>query len=81
MKKLFLLIITIISIQAIVAQQSFQKQLFPEHTSNLNIPFTHSSYAELDYYFNKGENSHTTSKPYVYNEAAYFVNLDELKTI
>tara|TARA_R110002073_G_scaffold40547_5_gene115260 strand:+ start:417965 stop:420049 length:2085 start_codon:yes stop_codon:yes gene_type:complete len=53
---------------------------FPEHQSQLNIPFTHSAYAELDYYYNKGENAHTASKPYVYTDAANYVNLDALKT-
>jgi hypothetical protein len=54
--------------------------MFPEHTSELNIPFTHSSYAGLDYYLDKGENTHTASKPYIYNDAAQHVDLNELKS-
>ena len=80
MNKLLLLVLTLISFQVTFAQQNFQKKLFPEHNSDLNIPFTHSSYAELDYYYNKGENSHTASKPYSYNDAAFYVNLNTLKT-
>ena len=80
MNKLLLLVLAILSFQATFAQQTFQKKLFPEHNSDLNIPFTHSSYAELEYYYNKGENSHTASKPYSYNDAARYVNLNTLKT-
>ncbi len=80
MNKIALLVTSILFLQVAFAQQKSQKQLFPEHNSTLNIPFTHSSYAELDYYYNKGENSHTTSKPYLYNDAARYVNLDALKT-
>jgi hypothetical protein len=53
---------------------------FPEHTSELNIPFTHSSYADLDYYFNKGENSHTASKPFIFSDVSNYVDLSEIKT-
>jgi len=57
-----------------------KNSMFPEHTSELNIPFTHSSYADLDYYFNKGENSHTSSKPYLFSDATNHIDLSELKT-
>ena len=59
---------------------AFINSMFPEHTSELNIPFTHSSYADLDYYFDKGENSHTASKPYIFSDATSYVDLSELKT-
>jgi len=54
--------------------------MFPEHTSELNIPFTHATYSNLDYYFDKGVNSHTASKPYIFSEASNYLDLSELKT-
>lgn len=52
------------------------QSLFPEFNSELNIPFTHQDYDEIEYYLNVGENTHTTSKPYLYNEVKSFVNLE-----
>jgi hypothetical protein len=41
----------------------------PQYTSRLNIPFSHSYYAQFDDDLNKvGANNHTSSKPYTYNE-------------
>ncbi len=80
MKQLFLFGVTCIFVQLTIAQgNTNSKDLFPEHDSQLNIPFTHSSYAELEYYFNKGNNSHTASKPYSFMEAARHVDLNTLK--
>lgn len=53
--------------------------LFPEHTSELNIPFTHETYNSYDLYLNKVANSHTAVKPYLYNEVKEYVDLDALK--
>ena len=55
------------------------KLTFPEHKSQLNIPLVHSTYNELDYYYSQDNNSHTTSKPYIYSEASNYINLDNLK--
>jgi len=56
------------------------KTNFPEHKSELNIPFTHSTYSDLDFYYNSAENSHTGFKPFIYSEATKYVDLDAQKT-
>ncbi|MDG5490705.1 gliding motility protein RemB [Psychroserpens sp. SPM9] len=45
-----------------------------EYTSQLNIPFTHNYYAKFDQQMNGlGTNSHTASKPFMYEEvSAYY---------
>jgi hypothetical protein len=53
--------------------------LFPEHKSELNIPFKHATYNEYDAYLNNANNSHTGVKPYLYNEVREYVDLDALK--
>ncbi|WP_452230966.1 gliding motility protein RemB [Lacinutrix sp. MEBiC02404] len=56
---------------------SVNKKLVPytnkEFTSQLNIPFTHSAYAKFDRNINLvGTNSHTASKPFVYEEVSKY---------
>lgn len=42
-----------------------------EYSSQLNIPFTHTYYARFDASMNAvGTNSHTASKPFIYNDVA-----------
>lgn len=53
--------------------------LFPEHKSELNIPFTHATYNAYDAYLNNADNSHTGVKPYLYNEVREYADLDALK--
>jgi len=53
--------------------------LFPEHTSELNIPFTHTEYSSYDFYLNQAENSHTAVKPYMYSEVTKHIDLDAQK--
>ncbi|PCH51848.1 MAG: gliding motility protein RemB, partial [Flavobacteriaceae bacterium] len=53
--------------------------LFPEHKSELNIPFTHAEYSLYDYYLNQEDNSHTAVKPYVYSEVEKYIDLDAKK--
>ena len=44
-----------------------------EFKSQLNVPFTHSSYAKFDRQINLvGTNSHTASKPFVYKEVSKY---------
>ncbi len=54
-----------------------KSSLFPEFQSELNIPFTHQQYDEMIYFLNKDENTHTASKPFLYNEVRPYVNLEE----
>ncbi len=51
------------------------KNLFPEFESELNIPFTHRSYDNLIYHLQKGQNTHSAFKPYIYNEVKPYVDL------
>lgn len=51
----------------------YKKYNNPEFESHLNIPFSHSYYAQFDGAMNKvGSNNHTASKPYSYVEVAKY---------
>ncbi|WP_414731215.1 gliding motility protein RemB [Xanthomarina sp.] len=54
-----------------------------EYKSQLNIPFTHSNYAKFDRSINLvGTNSHTASKPYMYEDVAPYYNFQaEIDTL
>ncbi len=54
--------------------------LFPEFNSELNIPLTHQGYDEIEYYLNVDDNTHTASKPYLYNEVKPYVDLEAKRT-
>ncbi|MFD2542534.1 gliding motility protein RemB [Lacinutrix gracilariae] len=63
---------------------SVNKKLVPytnkEYTSQLNIPFTHSAYAKFDRNINLvGTNSHTASKPFVYEDVSKYYNFEAEK--
>ncbi|MFK5958875.1 MAG: gliding motility protein RemB [Lutibacter sp.] len=60
-------------------QKVTKNTLFPEHKSELNIPFTHAEYNSYDYYLNQADNSHTAVKPYVYSEITKYIDLDTQK--
>jgi hypothetical protein len=48
----------------------------PEFESHLNIPFSHSYYAQFDASLNKvGSNNHTGSKPFTYAEVSKYYDL------
>jgi hypothetical protein len=50
----------------------------PQFESHLNIPFSHSYYAQFDSSMNQvGTNNHTASKPYTYAEVSKYYNLKE----
>lgn len=53
-----------------------ENTLFPEFQSELNIPFVHQEYDDIIYHLNRGENTHTASKPYLYNEVKPYINLE-----
>jgi len=52
---------------------------FPEHSSELNIPFTHQVYDQLSFYYHTNENTHSSFKPYQYSEVKKYVDLDSQK--
>jgi len=58
----------------------FTMSQFPEHQSELNIPFVHQSYDELSFYYDTNENTHTGFKPFQYSEATKYIDLDAQKT-
>jgi hypothetical protein len=48
----------------------------PQFESHLNVPFSHSYYAQFDAAMNQvGANNHTASKPFTYVEVAKYYNL------
>lgn len=51
-----------------------------EHHSQLNVPYTHQTYSNFDYYYDKFQNSHTAVKPYVYSEVGNYLDLDAQKS-
>ena len=54
----------------------YQKFDNPEYESHLNIPFSHSYYAQFDGAMNQmGSNNHTASKPYTFAEVARYYDL------
>ncbi|MCV9928532.1 gliding motility protein RemB [Flavobacterium sp. LS1R49] len=54
----------------------YKKYTNPEFESHLNIPFSHSYYAQFDGALNRvGTNNHTASKPYTYAEVSKYYNL------
>ena len=57
-----------------------KNELFPEHKSQLYIPFTHSNYYTLQFEMNNGNNAHTTIKPYTFSEVSTYVDLDIKKS-
>jgi hypothetical protein len=54
----------------------YKKYNNPEFESHLNIPFSHSYYAQFDGAMNQvGSNNHTASKPYTYAEVSKYYSL------
>jgi hypothetical protein len=54
----------------------YKKYNNPEFDSHLNIPFSHSYYAQFDGAMNQvGSNNHTASKPFTYAEVSKYYNL------
>jgi len=50
----------------------------PQYKSYLNIPFSHSFYAQFDASMNQlGSNNHTGSKPFTYAEVAKYYDLNQ----
>lgn len=57
----------------------YKKYRNPEYESYLNVPFSHSLYAQFDAKMNQvGSNNHTASKPYTYTEVAKYYNMKEV---
>ncbi|MCA0933554.1 energy transducer TonB [Lutimonas saemankumensis] len=59
---------------------NLENTLFPEFQSELNIPFVHQEYDDIIYHLNKSENTHTSSKPYLFNEVKPYIDLEAKRT-
>ena len=60
-------------------KETQKNTLFPEHQSELNIPFTHAEYTTFDSYLDQASNSHTAMKPYLFSEVKQYIDLDAQK--
>ncbi|MGE5944762.1 MAG: gliding motility protein RemB, partial [Flavobacteriales bacterium] len=50
------------------------------YSSQLNIPFIHSDYARFDSHMNRiGTNSHTASKPFIYEDVSRYYDIEKEK--
>jgi hypothetical protein len=59
-------------------QITYQKNRGTLYKTHLNIPFSHSYYAQFDFEVNKvGNNNHTASKPYNYQEVQKYYDLNK----
>jgi hypothetical protein len=57
-------------------QVTYQKNRGSLYKTHLNVPFSHSFYAQFDVEMNQvGANNHTASKPYNYQEVAKYYDL------
>ncbi|WP_290833670.1 gliding motility protein RemB, partial [Flavobacterium sp.] len=61
-----------------IAYKKFQN---PQFTSHLNIPLSHSYYAQFDAAMNQvGANNHTVSKPFTYAEVSKYYDLADVNS-
>lgn len=63
----------------VVEKTRIADSTFLEHSSKLNIPFTHRNYVDYEFALHKAKGTHTASKPYTYNEVGKYYNLTEEK--
>jgi len=62
-------------------EKGYQKFDNPQFASHLNIPFSHSYYAQFETNVNQvGTNNHTASKPFTYAEVANYYDFKEANT-
>ena len=57
-----------------------EQKLFPEHESQLRIPFNHSFYSVFEKGIYEAENTHTSVKPYTYSTVSKQAGLDDYKS-
>ena len=67
------------SLLDVVAKTRIADSTFLEHSSKLNVPFTHRNYVDYEFALHKAKGTHTASKPYTYNEVNNYYNLTEEK--
>ena len=69
--------------QPLVAEEPVEpvsSSLFPETSSELNIPFSHTQYDQIIFQLEQGNNTHTASKPYLFNEVKPYIDLEANRT-
>ena len=62
-----------------VSQNKIADSTFLEHSSQLNIPFTHQRYVDYEFAMHKASGTHTASKPYLYSEVSKYFDLTAQK--
>ena len=67
------------SLVTTVAKKNVADSIFLEHNSQLNIPFVHQKYVDYEYALHKAKNTHTASKPYIFNEINKIYNFTQEK--
>ena len=67
------------SLFEVVEKNKIADSIFLEHSSKLNIPFTHKNYVDYEFALHKAKGTHTASKPYTYNEISKHYNLTKEK--
>ena len=72
-------ILSIIVLSLGVANAQKNKDLFPEHNSQLRIPFNHANYSAFEKGVYQSENNHTAVKPYIYNVVSKQAGLSDAK--
>ncbi|MGB0892417.1 MAG: gliding motility protein RemB, partial [Flavobacteriaceae bacterium] len=63
----------------VVEKNRIADSTFLEHSSQLNIPFTHQKYVDYEFAMHKASGTHTASKPYLFNQVNKHFNLTEAK--
>ena len=63
----------------VVAKKRIADSTFLEHSSKLNIPFTHRSYVDYEFALHKAKGTHTASKPYSYDDIKPYYDLTKEK--
>ena len=59
----------------VVEKNKLADSISSEIKSQINIPFTHERYIDYDFAMHKADESHTASKPYLYNEVAQYYDI------
>lgn len=66
-------------IQKVAAKKTLSDSVFLEHSSQLNIPFTHRNYVDYEFALHRSNGTHTASKPYLYSEIKDHLDLTAKK--
>ena len=62
-------------LSVLVEKNKIADSTFLEHSSQLNVPFTHQRYVDYEFAMHKASGTHTASKPYLYSEVNKYFDL------